>query len=82
MKTLIQLLPAFVEALEEQLKSDEKRWGDTWMHRDREGQEERAFARFRDYWDMYERGDVPIPWLKIAGECLIAWVRERPQLYK
>lgn len=68
----------FTQALQEQLDADEKRWGDTWRHRPIEGQVDRMMARFKDYQDQhnYTSLDIPMPWLKIAGEALIGWVRE------
>jgi hypothetical protein len=33
-------LPEFMKALEQQLKEDDLRWGDTWLLRTREGQTE------------------------------------------
>lgn len=69
-------LPEFVAALRAQLESDEQRWGATWRHRDVGGQNERIFARLRDYYDQWRATGTPIPWLKVAGLALIAWVRE------
>ena len=77
MESLLDYLPEFVKALEAQLIQDQKRWGDTWKQRPREGQELRAKARFDDYFDQFKNTGAPIPWLKIVGEALIAWVRER-----
>lgn len=74
---LIEYLPDFCKALKKQLEDDEKRWGDTWKHRPREGQEERAFARYIDYLSQFNNAGIPIPWLKVAGEALIAWVRDQ-----
>lgn len=79
--TLLDFLPKFIEALKEQMESDQKRWGDTWKHRPVEGQEERAFARFRDYYDQFINAGIPIPWMKVVGEALICWVRST-QNYK
>jgi hypothetical protein len=73
---LIDFLPETIKKLEMQLIKDQERWGDTWKHRTREGQEERAFARFNDYFDQYKNAGIPIPWLKIIGESHIAMVRE------
>jgi len=82
-KTLLDFLPEVTEMLEGQLEKDQERWGDTWKHRpvEAEGlwepQETRAFNRFFDYYDQWKYGmNVPIPWLKIMGECVIAIVRE------
>lgn len=65
-----------VPMMEEQIESDQKRWGDTWKQRPREGQEERVYARLRDYFDQFKNAGTPIPWLKIIGECNIAIARE------
>ena len=77
--TLLDYLPDFADALREQLERDQARWGDTWKLRPREGQELRGFARFHDYEDQFINGGKPIPWLKVAGEALIAWVREQEE---
>jgi hypothetical protein len=73
---LVDFLPETTKKLETQLTKDQERWGNTWKHRSREGQEERAFARFNDYFDQYKNAGVPIPWLKVIGEAHIAMVRE------
>ena len=87
-KTLLGFFLEFTDALVEQLESDQKRWGDTWKHRPVEAkgvdpfgrpwrhQVDRGYDRFVDYYNQWEYADTPIPWLKIAGESLIAWVRE------
>lgn len=78
----LDFLPEFVDALTKQLENDQKRWGDTWLNRPRIGQEERIFARYRDYYDQFLYSDNPIPWLKVTGEAFIAWVRENhPELF-
>jgi len=66
----------FSNALEEQLKSDHERYGDTWLQRFPEGQEARIWERIQTYFDQFRNAGVAIPWLKIAGLALIAWVRE------
>jgi len=66
----------FASALQAQLMNDAKRWGDTWRHRDVGGQNERIFAKIRDYSDQWRNVGVPVPWLKIAGLAMIAWIRE------
>ena len=75
-KTLVEFLPETFEQVTEQLKNDEKRWGDTWKHRARLGQKKRVFDRFTDYFDRYRFAGEPIPWLKVIGEAHIALVRE------
>lgn len=80
-ESLLDYLPEFFKAITEQITKDNQRWGDTWKQRPREGQEDRAFARFNDYHDQFKNAGVPIPWMKIVGECLIAWVRENTGLH-
>jgi len=74
---LVEHLPEFMEAVKGQVDKDQERWGDTWKKRSRLGQEERAFERYRDYLDQFRNAGTPIPWLKIVGEALICWVREK-----
>lgn len=84
-------LDEFLTELKAQLISDNMRWGDTWLKRPKKGQADRAFVRFREYYGderlackLAPVGDVEepifvdsLPWLKIAGEALIGWIRER-----
>ena len=72
---LLTFMPEFVQALTQQLCSDNERYGPTWRKRNVGNQELRIFMKFREYWDQYVNAEVPIPWLKIAGLALIAWVR-------
>lgn len=73
---LTQYIFRFAEALFKQLESDQRRWGDEWRQRPKEGQEDRIYCRFEQYWVEYSRDQMPIPWLKIAGLAMIAWVRD------
>lgn len=66
----------FVKELIEQLESDAKRWGDTWLQRGLKGQEKRTMERYRDYYDQFKAGS-PMPWMKIIGGALICWIREK-----
>lgn len=75
-KKLVEYIPEMALALTEHIKSDQIRWGDTWMTRSKDGQEERVFARYTDYFDQFRNAGTPIPWLKVIGEALICWVRE------
>jgi hypothetical protein len=75
-------LSEFCEALKNQLVEDEKKWGTTWLERSKNGQEKRAFDRYHQYYAEWVAADIPIPWLKIAGEALIAWIRENNKLDK
>jgi len=70
-------VPMFIEALKGQLDEDEMRWGDTWKHRSKEGQEIRTKGRFDEYFSAFVNNGIPVPWLKIAGGALICWVREQ-----
>lgn len=69
-------MPAFVKALTEQLEADDARWGDTWRRRGRQGHEERIESDINNYFDQYRNAGTPVPWLKIAGLAMIAWIRE------
>lgn len=72
-----QVVPMVID----QIQEDEKRWGETWSHRPIDGQEERIFARFNDYYDHFVYGKEEIPWLKIIGLCNIAMMRKaHPEL--
>lgn len=77
MKNLLEYLPDFMKALESQLTEDQKRWGDTWTKRSKEGQEMRTREVYDNYFDQFENAGIPIPWLKIVGGALICWVREQ-----
>ncbi len=73
---LIDYLPLFMQKLLEQLVKDQEHYGEKWKSLPREGQENRIFERFQHYWHQYQMIGEPIPWLKIAGLCMIAWLRE------
>ena len=73
---LLQYLPAFMKALEEQLDDDFYRWGNTWQKRTQDGQEKRIESTLTNYFDQFNNGGVPMPWLKVVGNAYIAWVRE------
>jgi len=73
---LLDYFEETVQAMREQIKSDQARWGDTWKRRPIKGQEKRCFDRFKDYWDQFKNAGTPMPWLKIIGEANIAITRE------
>jgi hypothetical protein len=76
-------LKEFSEALQKQLESDEKRWGNTWLGRLPEGQEARIWEHIQSYFDQWKNAGNKIPWLKIAGLAMIAWIRENhPEIYQ
>jgi len=70
-------LPEFLEALETQLKADQERWGDTWKNRPIEGQSERIRGTFNNYFDAELHGGEEVNWIKVAGNALIAWIRQQ-----
>lgn len=70
-------LSRFAEELRLQLERDAQRWGETWLQRPKEGQEDRTRQIFNNYFDQFEQADTPVPWLKIAGGALICWAREQ-----
>jgi hypothetical protein len=71
-----EFLPEIFESVKQQLESDYERWGDTWLTRTREGQEDRIFKTFNDYYDQYKNAGIPIPWTKVIGNVVIAMIRE------
>lgn len=72
----------FVSALQSQLESDEKRWGNTWLQRIPEGQEIRIEEHIKSYFDQWRNANNPVPWMKIAGLAMIAWIRENhPEIW-
>jgi len=77
---LTEYLPEFFKELEEQLKSDEIRWGDTWKKRGLiykgRTQEQRFFDWLDNVRDQYENKGNAVPWMKVVGEAMICWVRE------
>lgn len=75
-------LQEFDKALQEQLENDEKRWGNTWLQRLPEGQEARIWEHIQSYFDQWHNAENPIPWLKIAGLAMIAWIRDNhPEIW-
>lgn len=65
----------FITHVQEQLKNDEARWGDTWKKRTIEGQLERTYFDFNNYKDKDKNGNEPLPWLKVAGNVIICLTR-------
>ncbi len=74
--TLLDYVFRFAAALSHQLLEDEKRYKDEWRKLPKDGQEDRVYQRFEQYWVEFSRDGLPIPWLKIAGLAMIAWVRD------
>lgn len=74
---VIDYLEDFAQALAEQLVlRDEPRWKHEWLRRPREGQEDRIEQDFARYFRDYHTIGTPVPWLKVAGNAMIAWIRE------
>jgi hypothetical protein len=69
-------LVRFVKALRNQLIEDERRWGNTWLDLPHAGQEGRIFNRLNEYYNDFVTNGTPIPWLKVAGNAMIGWIRE------
>lgn len=73
----------FSDALTEQLKNDDVRWGDTWLNRTITGQTERTEIEFMRYFDQYKHAGKPVNWLSVAGNAMICWIREKhPKMFK
>jgi hypothetical protein len=78
----IDFLDEFIEVLKADLERGEKKWGDTWLHRTREGQEKRIRAYFNDHFDRFEYAGQPVRWESIAGDAFIGWIRDNhPELF-
>ena len=81
-KSLPEYLPEFFIELENQLWKDNERWGGTWKERglvwEGKSQEERAYQWMHDKfvnWSLNK--DHSFPWLKMAGEAMIGFIREK-----
>lgn len=78
---VLDYFPGFAQALEQQLEHDEKRWGRANLELPKEGQEDRIMADINRYYEEFQKQGTPIPWLKIAGNAVIGWLREiHPEL--
>jgi hypothetical protein len=75
----VQFVSEFCDALAKQLVSDHERYGDLWRRVPQGGEVERIYERFDAYRDEYYEEDEPIPWLKVAGLALIAWIRKNKE---
>lgn len=76
-------MPDFLMALRAQLEEDDVRWGDTWLKRLPDGQEERTEEVFNGYFAGWRDKGIPVPWLKVAGGALICWIRdEHPEMWR
>ena len=70
-------LDEFVADLRAQLELDALRWGDTWLHRTRDGQEDRTWFGMMNRYHKFKHAGQPINWLQVAGDALICWIREQ-----
>ena len=78
---VVDFLDEFVEALEKDLLKGEEKYGDTWLERDRENQISRILNTHDAYYDRYEREGGNFPWVSVAGNAMIAWIRDNyPEL--
>ena len=72
----------FLVALEAQLRKDVLRCEDLWKEVTWEGQTGRIYERFDAYRETFVKDGTPIPWLKITGLAMIAWIREtNPEMF-
>ena len=80
-KQLPDYLGEFSEALGRQLEADNERWGDTWKDRgllyNGQEQEERFFNWIIIKYSEWRVLGTPFPWLKVAGEAMIGYIREK-----
>lgn len=82
MKKLWEFLPELMDAMTATLKEAEKRWGDTWLKRTRNGQEERTIAATINRFDKYRYGGQPLDYLAIIGDMFICWLRtNHPEIW-
>lgn len=73
----------FTEALIIQLREDDERWGNTWLERSRDGQEERTIKTINEKFLAFAHAGQEINWLQIAGSAMICWIRENhPEIWK
>jgi len=77
MKELIEYFDEFTEELRKQIIEDNKRWGNTWIERGKAGQEMRFYDWVSDKLENHYLEGLPFPWLKIAGEAMIGYIREK-----
>ena len=80
MKELPEYFSEFANDLEIQIIEDNKRWGNTWVERglvwNGKSQEQRFFEWVIEKYLQYAHNNKPFPWLKIAGEAMVGYIRE------
>jgi hypothetical protein len=81
-------LPEIFEAMKKRLDEDDKKWGPEWLRRPIRANEEfkdqeiRILGDIMRYYQNWIDNDVPIPWEKIIGNCMIAMIREaHPEMF-
>jgi hypothetical protein len=79
---VVDFLDEFMEALRADLERGAKKWGATWLHRPRAGQDQRIKQYILDQFDRAEHGGIPVKYESIGGEALIGWIRDNhPELF-
>lgn len=83
MPRVVDFLDEFVSELEYELLKGEEKWGDEWLSRSRSGQTERILDTFDTYYHKWLERGGDFPWLSVAGNAMIAWIRDSyPELSK
>jgi len=81
LKELPEYLDEFYDELKSQIIADNERWGDTWKERglvwNEATQEDRLFDWVSQKLYEFDIEDKPFPWLKLAGEAMIGYVRDK-----
>lgn len=65
----------FVPKMLKQMEEDQKKHGNTWLERPRNGQEQRIFLNIEQYFENYLAERDAMPWLKVVGLAVIAQSR-------
>ena len=73
---ILEHFDEFVAEVREQLIDDDKRWGETYLQRTKEGQEGRTRNVFNNYFDKFMNTGHPINWKAVTGNAFICWLRE------
>jgi len=82
LKTLPEYFDEFAEALKKQIELDDIRWGSTWIDRGLMFENKTQEERFTNWVEQklinwkFSR-DKKFPWVKVAGEAMIGYVREK-----
>jgi len=81
MPRVTDFLDEFIEELEYDLLKGEEKYGSTWLERDRENQVERILDTHETYYNNWLKRGGNYPWVSVAGNALIAWIRDNyPEL--